>query len=1799
MSTAFQPLQPHQLTQAITEILVPHLADILRSREPGHCMRVADLDAALMLKLVTDLRSQIPEAQVYILGNEDQCTTHPDLFISSTKLVELRNPLSDQSLRNPLLVFLSADLQTNAEDSFNVASFEDISVTTVYQELVKALLKQLPIDLKGFISEGLTGITKQGWHGANPVAQVRYLLTAKANGYDGDTLGAALYELGLVPDFHLFEEPSIVQSKLLKNLEAVKQITEDSNRTPRGRVLALDLRDKGLQNRLIKLLLETGVERPQQWTQQIVLDRANWDLEFSKWKRREDVSFGQIQIEITHIDLPVANEDATDPRLQSLIGSQYLAPQSQKKIKVTIAVNPLPSQVAGLAYFTAQIISQTGGAVGTTKKIKVSAKSIKSFTLDKLDKVDFDEGWHCIRVLAWAEDGTPIPLASIQPGSTTSFSPITHESEDFYILPDGELEEDTSESRFTDIESLAHLRLQLQFKAISENRDPSTINIKEALWAASSKSTSKATQESLDIRCGKDGKFRVSVSSRLKDLERTILSLPTQINFWELKIAPTSAALNPQQTTYRDSVPLQNFLAARSRYFQKFTHAGTVEHLAQSIDWITLEPSCLEYARTYYAWLNDLKSQLKSSGKVDYQVLQELKQALMIDAVYLTLKDFRGTAKEAILVGPTHPLRALWFATWAKIAQHWVDRSQSGADAFLASTRDSLQALTPLNIPAFQPLIDGRVFITVDNLNPFWSLYAPTREADIRGLVSQVCHALELPNPKAINGSAITGKLLATKIERYLIQHPYIRTLAINAFHPGHASVLAEALTLLQERELGKSLRFDVRLFLPDPDTLTVAAALENLQASGNVNDFNQPTGSSLIVSTHLFPQFNLAIYSTQAFKSQPDHYPAHLSFVFDVFPVEATSAAPAFRPQDTAPMYGLVQDFIVQFEQDDTGSRWQRQPRHGSVTPIAEAESLITCLNQMTEIFSGATATVATGTEAFNKRPVITLALSPEQQNFIHQIHSTSDWVFTIDRNLSIEFFDQGNTADRPAYLVDYIPDKNLNFGHRLLITSRSLTELESVLARLLQAKNLPADPLRCTVILHQLRSLSGRLALKLISSPSQQTEVLGLALARMFLAYQGALNNQIIVPIDTHIDLFQTAQRQADEVGESIRLQRTDLALFDLNLSSRIIQCNLVEVKCYSQVGGISDYQKLKDSVVQQLDQSEDVLRRHFEPKNRPDQLWKIVELTNFLTFYLSRARRYGLMKSDVADEAEILLTSLEKGYELNFSRSALIFDFSRTGTDLVEQESGVEFYRIGVDLIQKLVTDVAITQSDAVEALEDRQIPLPRLDSAAFLVPARPYSISWDTLTHEIASDSPLTDPVHVSPSDVSSAQEEIKSHQTQLNHDTAIPVNPNTSQENLPINGNPAAIDAKVESFIPCDYDVMLGVQTPSSQFGIFGETAGRKIALDLSEPHTISLFGVQGAGKSYTLGTIIEMACTKIPGINALPSPLATVVFHYSPTEDYKPEFTSMVHPNTDESQIELLRDRYGAAPTRLEDVVILTSTTKVEERQAEYPGIQVLPITFASSELRQPHWKFLMGAVGSQSLYLRQIKQIMKKLGNQLTLDGLSQSIENSTLADNLKDLARARLSFASEYIDDKQSLKDVIQPGRLIIVDLRDEFIEKDEALGLFMVMLQLFADAAPTNQSFNKLIVFDEAHKYMENLDLVAGLVEVVREMRHKGTSILIASQDPASVPISLIELSSQVILHRFNSPAWLKHLQKAITVLSSLTPEKMSHLGSGEAYVWSSKATDNSFIRGAIKMHCRPRATLHGGITKKAYP
>ena len=259
--------------------------------------------------------------------------------------------------------------------------------------------------------------------------------------------------------------------------------------------------------------------------------------------------------------------------------------------------------------------------------------------------------------------------------------------------------------------------------------------------------------------------------------------------------------------------------------------------------------------------------------------------------------------------------------------------------------------------------------------------------------------------------------------------------------------------------------------------------------------------------------------------------------------------------------------------------------------------------------------------------------------------------------------------------------------------------------------------------------------------------------------------------------------------------------------------------------------------------------------------------------------------------------------------------------------------------------------------------------------------------------------------------------------------------------------------------------------------------------------------------------------------------------------------------------------------------------------------MRIEPIKFSSAELGAESWKFLLGAYGNNSLYVRQLVAIMRRHRDGLTFDTFRQEIERADLPKGAQRLAEDRLTLAEPYIDDSRRLGDLLRPGRTVIVDLRDEWIEKDEALGLFVVMLRIFAASRHEGREFSKLVVFDEAHKYISESDLISQVVETIREMRHQATSVIIASQDPLSVPRAIIELTSILILHRMTSPQWLKHLRSAIVALDDVQDAAVTSLQPGEALVWAQRSTDKQFTQRPQKVSIRPRFTQHGGGTKTA--
>jgi DNA phosphorothioation-dependent restriction protein DptH len=1874
MSQGLRTVQPHDLAAELEQELFPRLAELLRSRGRGHCMRLTDLDSDLMVRLCGRLRAEVAEAQVVILDSGHSSTPRT-LTVTSTKLVELRNPLPNGALRPPLLVFIPNDSRAAAEDSFGIATFENVPVGDVYARLRARLLGELPGAFRGAIAEGLRRLEgDESWPFAEPLAIVRFLLSAKLNGGDPEAIGAGLFELALVPDFELLNDATKAPARIGRNCDCVRTLTW-SPRSERGRVLELGLKKGAFQTQLAELLADSGVEDPREWTRRIVLDRACWQFAFHRWELEEsNDDQGHVFIGDVSVDLPQVGEEPGDAKLQELKAEEKILVVGKgglRRFNVGFRVDPHPSHVAGLARFVAQVISKETGPVGLVRSKKGWASSRLTATIDfnNLHKVDWEAGWHFVRLLAQTEDGDLIPLAD-ESGHPLPWAvddegaaaPRPNESDLFYVLTEVAEPPPPPQRAVQTDDSLEHARLRLQFSAVVDGRDPTAIAPQIVGWADRRHGPSSGSAL-LEAQFGRDGTVHIPVSRTLKGIEQSILAAPAGPVAWRVSVRmgqPDKPTV--EEVRWPSIEECRELLSARQSWFDA-VRAGASELVTQAGDLRSLRPLAVTYADAYQRLMGALLQRAEPSDSPEGKAaLGDLWRMLTLDTVTVVVIDHRGHRREAALVAPTHPLRVLWFVAWAETGAQWLEAAGKGPPEHVVATRDALlRQLAPMGFPSVlatpgSPSVSGRLMTPIDNLTPHWTLYAPPYEPDPRGLLGEVCAAFGLPEP-GIGGAIIDGEALATRVRRYLVQHPYIRTLVINAFNPGRAGLLAAMLLALQRQAVFADISYDIRLFVPDADAPGVGEGLaELLSPSGNltgreVDAFATPSGD------HLHPKLALGVRSVADFRAKPERFSAHLSFLFDLFPAEDVGATTASVRESAAPVHGLLQDYHVEYQEDDATIAWRRTPRHGSALPLRGCEELTDLLSSLPALLSNATSAVATGQAGIGMRPVIGLALDAIERALLHQVHEVSDWVLTLDRNMGIEFFDHSRRRDRPDYLIDH--SVGVALGHRLTITSRSVAELEAMLVPVLKDYNLASEARHAVAVLDQLRSLSGRLALKLISAPAQRAEALGLALSRMYLEHQGAFQSQIAVPLDAHLELYRSPKQAADELGNEVSFKRTDLGLFDLDAAERTITCRLVEVKCYTTVGDLASYAALKDRIAAQIAQSQEILSLHFDPRRGPadraDRLLKTRELVTMLEFYLDRGVRYGTIGEQAAEEARFLLRSLEDGYRLVFTRSALVFDFEKDGTD-TEHEHGIEFHRVGSNLIRELVEAAAPTPEERAATSEtlESEVPaadrskaelarrrrrspgIPALETAAFLGTNRDRTVTRESLTSSAGRDGEESTPADVAPehaeipgAEAPSSSAAMRGEQesaqaappSMLEVPTPVPEPPGEEVAVAPVaalelfqamqmpgsnpnEGSPEAQTAMahggaggtLQASGPA-YDVMLGVTGASPQYGILGEVSGRTVALDLNQTHTISLFGVQGGGKSYTLGSIAEMASLPIDGINRLPEPLATVIFHYSPTMDYAPEFTSMVAPNTDEAQVAMLRQRYGAEPRALSDVLLLVPADKLGVRQAELPGIEVRALQFAAAELQASHWRFLMGAVGNQATYIRQLNRIMKQLRDGLTLAGLRQGIDESRMPDHIKELAQGRLDLAAELIDDSSHLCEVIRPGRLVIVDLRDEFMEKDQALGLFVVLLQLFAEVTHEGRKFNKLVVFDEAHKYIESPDLIAGLVEVVREMRHKGTTIMVASQDPPSVPVQLIELSSQIILHRFNSPAWLKHIQKANAALGGLTPEKMAHLRPGEAFVWSSKATDEAFSQGAIKVRCRPRVTQHGGATKTA--
>ena len=1253
MSHKFRQVSQSDINAALNEVLVDRLSGVLGDRGPGHCMKLSDLDSDLMMSVAAQLRARFDgAAQVYVLSNESR--GDDALRISGSKLIELRNPLPDGTLRPPLMVFVPSELKTASEDSFAEATFEQVSVADAYERVRKKLLDALPDTFRYVVMDVIRLLEERKWRWADELGIVRFLLSIRLNGYDQEVIGASLSELGLVPDFRLLDDPATMPGRLIRNFESVRALTF-SPKSELGRVLELGLKAKDFRGKIGAFLGQIGLEDPCRWTGRIVADEENWHLSFDKWEFEDGGGFKQqLRIEVLDVDLPFVSEEETDPKLMPLVHQKVLliGKNGPRKFKVKFRADPAPETHAGLDHFRLQVIRRESGPTGFTRKKKrwSGSRQDASVSFTNLNKVDWEEGWHFVRVIACTDVGDPVPLVDADGKQLPllggdSETPQINESDLFYVVVGDDVDVEVPQRAVPRHLSLDHAIIALRFRALTDGDDPAKVRCSEVVWGEPDGDGQSGKVDLLQMKFAGEGIVHIPVARVLKTLEQRILRSPANTISWRLTLSAgggSDVEVTDDVSGWPEIAEISSFVETRSRLFAKIrTESGLL--ISQAADHSTIREDIVDYATQYLELLaRALRRAEMAAPDGQQQTIADLEKLLLLDSVQVDLVSHRGRHRSCVLVGPTHPLRVLWLSTWTSLSSYWLDQAAKVPRQFIGPARDALlERLSLVNFPAVLSRAGGRILTAVDNLHPFWTVYASSNEEDPRGLIGELCTALGIPEPN-IGSFGFNGTYLADRVRRYLVQHPYIQTLSLNCFNTGRAKILADMLLELQRHSDFQDLRYNIRLFVPDPDVPGIGEDLNDLisptgsLSSAEADVFATPTGN------HLFPKLTFAVRASADFRAAPANYAAHLSILFDVFPATEIGAAPARVEDEAAAVHGLLQDFTVSYSEEGDIVAWQKRPRHGQAKPIPNAEELPKILASLAETFSRASATTATNQSGLALRPVSKLVLGPEDKALLHQVHEISDWVFTIDRSLGIEFFDHDWTSPRPEYLIDHSPDLSANSGRRVVITSRSLTEIRALFERVLAEHGLAAYANRAAPILGELRVLSGRLALKLVSSSTHRAEALGLVLAKMFLEYEGALQNQIVVPLDAHLDLYHALQKNADEFGDELSLKRTDLALFDFDAANMVINCRLVEVKCYQAAGGLSALSQLKTTIADQIQQSQRALQHHFDPEvsgaiDRPDRIIKTQEFITLLESYVDRARRLAYLSTEACAEAK----------------------------------------------------------------------------------------------------------------------------------------------------------------------------------------------------------------------------------------------------------------------------------------------------------------------------------------------------------------------------------------------------------------------------------------------------------------------------------------------------------------------------------------------------------------------------------
>ncbi len=1663
------------------ELLAQEIVTRLQDTDAGHCARVDFLDRAEAMDICQFIqREHLADGVLcHILASQETHMKYDPLFITTDRAIEIRNRKQER-----LCLFIPSDLVDAAYSSI-ANSFALVDGRRLHTLVLRRVLARLSPELASL--ERAVFARLRGLSGVSDEQRLDFALSLINRMQSGETaqIGLELWRVGLITD-----GSDTFVSRLDNNRDCMLGLSRPNKlgATTLERIQSIKV-DSTTATALGKFFHGCSMNDARTWSRDLALEQA---LTFDHWVFPKTEPSDMRTVSIT----PFVNAKGEVERYCHLSqpdgakGSLLARYGAKETITVRWKTEPdLPRDVSRWRIGMVPSGSENGFEECIDERSVAGKRRTVTIKLD----MDFDEPPDygvCIRIAPLSTDGTEIMNTETQ----EAFSADSHE---FFLVKDLTVQppEPTRKSLRT-VPTLALGRMEV------------AVDMRETILAETEPEWISKDLEYFRLRLNDRRVLNIGLSNTLLTLEKSILAEPREGGCFLLDIDEVRPVDSQRFTAYPLSAGTaeswSTFWRLREAFFKRLKQSD-VRAVIEAADWTPdLATAALRYAQAYRELIDDLISR-----GVD---LSELRQALSLDTLLIRNTGGKDDVEEAVVVLPTHPLRAAWFASYTQLLHEWeeqlLDRQQR--ERKLSVDLQALRLLVPTNVPAFayHTAASTTAFAFFQNLRFFHGVALPAGVPDPHRRYEDVAVLLDT-GVDQIGVGDIQPDHLAEHLATFHQSHPYAETLVTTLVNPDRGDFFAEALrkllslrTSFDEGEQIHALPAFQIISYAEDGLKSTFQALEQVRQQ----QVDQHYGRS---ADHFLPGLTLTARTmSQLEEGAPPE--AHIAVVTDFTRPAVVAASPldtTGTDSSSFSLYGLVNRFVSQFTSDDSqGLLW----RHRIVTegvrkpephPAGQKYSE-TLIELHTSLLNAGGYLLGGGAES---RPVLEVRLEAKRRDLLERLHAKTNWVITLDRFFTLDYYDSPNKPglDEVArkYVLDYSPEFTEGLGHRMMVTTAWHEEIGSLLGQAMDELGFASIDQSVSRLLHHLKTISGRLALEALESPTIAAAAVGLGVVTAWLQKYKRLRQAVLVPVDIYPRLFSQGGSGKSSRGE----RRCDLVL--VSLKRNIVDATFIEVKWRR---GRVPLEELAQDMVLQMEGSAQAMKNRFFNENRIDGALQRSYLANVLRFYFERSRRYGLFDAEAESSFLEHVTRLEK-----------------TGLDF---RSNYEGYIVSLESEPRkpLLLDGA-----KVVVLTARDF-----ESDPALFPPLAHSMSWQdqavTLdveeeTHELEVVPSSMPETEISASEIAATSHEGDKH----------PGTVNSTQGPFP---EPQDQTGNDEAIIP------------------LGEALGERVDWKpgvKGSPH-LFILGIPGQGKSWTVTRILsELGRQHIP---------ALVLDFHGQFADSQGDFVRVVQPGVLDaakglpfSPFECSREGGQAG--------WMANALAVAEIFAYVAGLGEMQKDIVYTSVRDAYkargFDDESEDASSQILEYPTLKDVLRRI------EHYEQIRHVSNVAARCRPLLEMDLFLPTERSVDLLSL---VRRG--LVIDLHNLFAETLQIAAGAFVLRKLYRDMFRWGyvQQLRLAIVLDEAHRLAKDITLP----KLMKEGRKFGISVIVASQGMGDFHPDVLSNAGTKIIFRMNYPESRKVSGFIRGRQGHDLPERIEQLPIGSAYVQTPEMMYGSVVK-----------------------